>query len=426
MSVRRTRALTAVAAIMMVASACGSSSKSAGTSNTSSAGGNTASAPGVTATSITLGFLSSITGPAAPEYVNYQKGAQARLDLQNDKGGINGRKLQLVSSDDGGSPTQNLTAAQGLVGKGVFGVIAGTPFLFGGYRYFQQQGVPVTGGGYDGPEWGQQPNTNMFSTTGNSSPDFEKAQFNTLAINFFKSQGATNVASLGYGDSPSSAGAAKGFSEAAKSQGLKAGYLNNSIPFGSVNATPLVLAMKQAGVDGGFFAMDNNTNFAIIQVARQNGLTLKVPLLATGYGQSLLDEPPAVQAGQGAYFISEGPPLKNPAEQKFRAALQKYAGFSGIPGFDWYEGWTNADLMIKGLEVAGKNPTRQSFITNLRNVTGYDAEGLLPNAIDLSLANFGKAPEKVCGWYAKLQGTQFVPVPSDGSATCGTRITSLG
>jgi branched-chain amino acid transport system substrate-binding protein len=82
--------------------------------------------------------------------------------------------------------------------------------------------------------------------------------------------------------------------------------------------------------------------------------------------------------------------------------------------------------MVKGLEVAGKNPTRQSFITNLRNVTGYDAEGLLPNAIDLSLANFGKAPNKVCGWYAKLQGTQFVPVPSDGSATCGTRITSLG
>jgi branched-chain amino acid transport system substrate-binding protein len=423
-TIRRFRGLAAAAVTLVLAAGCSSSAKTSSTAKAPS--GNTASAPGVTPTSITLGFLSSITGPAAPEYVNYQKGAQARLDQQNAKGGINGRKLQLVSSDDGGSPTQNLTAAQGLVGKGVFAVIAGTPFLFGGYRYFQQQGVPVTGGGYDGPEWGQQPNINMFSTTGNLLPDYEKAAFNTQVPTFFKEQGATNVAGLGYGDSPSSSGAAKGFTEAAKAQGLKAGYLNNSIPFGSVNATPVVLAMKQAGVDGAFFAMDNNTNFTLISVAKQNGLTFKVPLLATGYGQSLLDEPSAVQAAQGAYFISEGPPLNNPAEQKFRAALQKYAGFSGIPGFDWYEGWTNADLMLKGLEVAGKNPTRQSFITNLHNVTGYDADGLLPNAIDLSLSGFGKAPNKVCTWYAKLQGTQFVPVPSDGSPTCGTRITALG
>jgi hypothetical protein len=34
--------------------------------------------------------------------------------------------------------------------------------------------------------------------------------------------------------------------------------------------------------------------------------------------------------------------------------------------------------MIKGLEVAGKNPTRQSFITNLHNVTGYDADACFP------------------------------------------------
>jgi branched-chain amino acid transport system substrate-binding protein len=114
--------------------------------------------------------------------------------------------------------------------------------------------------------------------------------------------------------------------------------------------------------------------------------------------------------------------LDSKPEKDFRAALQKYQGFSGVPGFDWYEGWTNMDLMIKGLEVAGKNPTRQSFITNLRTVSGYDADGLLPNPIDFGLAAFGKSPAKTCGWYAKLQGTTFVPVPSDGKPVCGTPI----
>jgi branched-chain amino acid transport system substrate-binding protein len=409
--------------MLVVAAACSSSSKSSsGSSNTNAPAGNTASGPGVSANTIAIGFISSVVGVAAPNEINHPKGAQARIDQQNAQGGINGRKLQMVTEDDGGSVTQNLSAAQSLVSKNVFGIIAGTPFLFASFRYLQQQGVPVVGGGYDGPEWNQLPNTNMFSITGPNVPDFQQQAQNTGVSTFFKSQGATNVASLGYGISPSSSASAKGTATAVKAAGLKAGYLNTSIPFGGVNVGPIVLGMKQAGVDAAWLAMNNNTNFAIITAAKQNGLDLKVPLSATGYGQSLFDDPNAVQTGQGAYFNAWGPPLDSKPEKDLRAALQKYAGFSGIPGFDWYEGWTNMDLMIKGLEVAGKNPTRQSFMTNLRNVTSYDAGGLLPNPVDYSLAAFGKAPPKTCVWYAKLQGNTFVPIPSDGKPTCGTPI----
>jgi branched-chain amino acid transport system substrate-binding protein len=419
-------AAAAVAVMVIVAGACGSSSKSSSSSSAgSSPAGNTASAPGISSGTVTVGFVSSVVGVAGPNFVNYPKGAQARIDQQNAQGGINGRKLQMVLADDAGSVNQNLTAAQSLASKNVFGIIAGTPFMFASYRYLQQQGIPVVGGGYDGPEWNQLPNTNMFSVLGPNVPDFQKQAENTAFPTFLKSLGATNVASLGYGVSPSSSASAKGTAEAAKASGLKAGYLNTSIPFGSVNVTSVVLGMKQAGVDSVWLAMDNNTNFAILSTSKQNGLDLKVPVAATGYGQSVLDDPTAAQTAQGAYFISEGPPLDSKAEKDFRAALQKYAGFSGVPGFDWYQGWTNMDLMIKGLEVAGKNPTRQSFITNLRNVTSYDAGGLLPNSIDLSLAAFGKAPPKSCQWYAKLQGTTFVPIPSDGSTVCGTPLTAL-
>jgi branched-chain amino acid transport system substrate-binding protein len=424
--IRLAKAVSVIAVTVMVAGACSSSSKSPGGSagGTTTPSGNTASAPGISPGTITVGFLSSVVGVAASADMNYPKGLQARVDQQNDRGGINGRKIQVVTADDGGSIPQDLAAAQSLVSKNIFGIIAGTPFFFASYRYLQQQGIPVVGGGFDGPEWNQQPNTNMFSVTGPNIPDFEKQALNTVGPTFFKMQGATNVASLGYGISPSSSASAKGTSEAVKASGLKAGYLNTSIPFGGVNVTPVVLAMKQAGVDAAWLPMDNSTNFAIISTAKQNGLDLKVPVLATGYGQSVLDDPNALQTGQGAYFTAYGPPLDSQPEKDFRAALQKYQGFSGIPGFDWYEGWTNMDLMIKGLEVAGKNPTRQSFMDNLRTVTSYNAGGLLPNSVDFSLAAFGKPAAKTCTWYAKLQGTTFVPVPSDGKPVCGTPITA--
>src|ERR1700736_492849 len=90
-----------------------------------------------------------------------------------------------------------------------------------------------------------------------------------------------------------------------------------------------------------------------------------------------------------------------------QAAFAKYANFTGVPGFDWYQGWLSADLMIKGLQVGGVNPTRTSFIDGLRKVTDYDAGGLLPNKSDFSLAAFGTTPATLCGYYMVLKGNAF-------------------
>ena len=76
------------------------------------------------------------------------------------------------------------------------------------------------------------------------------------------------------------------------------------------------------------------------------------------------------------YFVNlyQAVQLNTPATQQFTNALKTYANYTGIPGFDYAQGWLAADLMIKGLEGAGQNPTRQSFITNLSKVTSYNAE----------------------------------------------------
>src|ERR1019366_8745490 len=112
---------------------------------------------------IVIGYITDETGAASSTYINAVQGAQARIDAQNAIGGVDGHKLELVAEDDQSTPTGNSTAAHLLVSKGAFGIIEDNSGAFGSSRYLNQLGVPVVGASVDGPEWGEQPNTNMFS-----------------------------------------------------------------------------------------------------------------------------------------------------------------------------------------------------------------------------------------------------------------------
>jgi hypothetical protein len=101
-----------------------------------------------------------------------------------------------------------------------------------------------------------------------------------------------------------------------------------------------------------------------------------------------------------------------------QAAFKQYENFTGVPGFDWAQGYTSADLLIKGLQVAGQNPTRASFISNLRQVSSYDAGGLLPTPVNFSKPT--AIPTTSCAYYDQLVGNQFVLVTP--KPVCGTLI----
>ena len=87
-------------------------------------------------------------------------------------------------------------------------------------------------------------------------------------------------------------------------------------------------------------------------------------------------------------------------------------------------GWEVANLTIEGLQVAGKNPTRASVITNLRKVTSWSDEGLSPAPIDFK--DFGKAPATECATYVQFVNKKFVPFPKDGKPFCGKLIPGSG
>ena len=94
-----------------------------------------------------------------------------------------------------------------------------------------------------------------------------------------------------------------------------------------------------------------------------------------------------------------------------------------IPDFGLQGSYLAADLMVKGLQVAGQNPTRQSFINNLRQVTDYTANGILPGAT--SFANFGTPqmiPQSTCQQFVQLVNGTFVSANPNGKPVCAPPI----
>jgi branched-chain amino acid transport system substrate-binding protein len=386
------------------------------TSSAGAASGLKASAPGITPTTITVGLVTSLTGSDASGSAGILQSFKARIDLQNAEGGVDGRKINFVTEDDESQSSDNATAAAAELSKGVFAIDDNSPFTYGAATPLQQQGIPVVGGGYDAFEWTEATYTNMFSTSYGVFGGTQQPRY-TVNPTLLKKAGAKKFAVLGYSISPSSAGAAANEAVSLKQAGFQVPYLDTSLPFGTVNVTATALAMKAAGVDSMVAEIDGNTELALITAGEQTGIKWKYVVLATGYGSQWLSNPTAVADSQKLYFgVLQTPvELHTPGTIAEQGAFKKYAGFTGVPDFGWTEGWESAGLLIEGLQVAGKNPTRQSFITNLRKVTSWNDNGLL--AVPINFEHTTTPVKTLCGWTTQLVGHKFVPTSTVPACT---------
>jgi len=370
---------------------------------------------------ITIALVTSETGFAASEFSGAADAFNARIALQNSMGGVHGHKLVGIVLDDGTSATQVVSAVQSALSKGAIGIVSDSALFFLAAKYPQEAGVPVTGTDLDGPEWGEQPYTNMFAAdTGSDDPSFP---INTMVASFVKAHGGTVLGSYGLSVSPDSVREATAVAEAFQREGGQVGVLDTTVPFGSVDFTAAALVAKQKGVNALAPVMTDSSEFAVATAYQQAGIKPKVVVLSTGYEQDVIHSA-AWQALQGAYFTSYFRPfsLPNAGTMQMQSALEKYAHFtaSDFPNDAQYRAWVSADLMIKGLLAAGDNPTSAEVVKALRGITAYNANGLLPYTLDFSTA-FGHDPAQgQCAWFMLAKKNGFVP--SSTQAWCGKNI----
>jgi len=381
-------------------------------------------APGITPDSVKIGFITSKTGPAASTSGNSDAGCKARVGRANAAGGVNGRKVDVVYADD--QTSANLVEAQSLVENDhVYAVINDSAVAFLSYRWLLDHNVPLIGGGFDGNYYGAPGNEKVISAFGNSPP--VAGIQTTLTTSIMKALGATKVAALGYGVSPSSVANVKSFMQyAVPAVHLKPVYTNTSIDFGTADVGPLALGMKNAGADSAYYAMDLSTNLALAQALQQNGVKMKAEFMATGYGQALLDQPVAKSLGPEIVLSAPWAPveIKSTATKRFQADLQKYAGYTGVPDFGVYTGYITCDLAILGLEKQGDNLDPSTFAEDLRSVGTFNPGGGLGcRDANLSLDTYGKAvptsgkQQKACQWALQVKDGKFVVLKPKGSKT---------
>jgi branched-chain amino acid transport system substrate-binding protein len=108
--------LTAVVGlgVLLIAGCDNKKADKAGPAGSGSAPADKPASPGVTATEIKIGQSMPYSGPASA-YGVLGKGAAAYFKMVNDKGGIHGRKLNLISLDDAYTPAKAVENVRKLV-----------------------------------------------------------------------------------------------------------------------------------------------------------------------------------------------------------------------------------------------------------------------------------------------------------------------
>jgi branched-chain amino acid transport system substrate-binding protein len=405
-----------LAAVLVLVVGCSSSSKSgssattsassSGTSGSAGSAGSAGGSGGGGAKTVTVGVLTDMTGVSAAGFLTFPKGIQAGIGVAKSEG----YNVNYVLADTGSTPSGALIAAQRLVEQDhVFAVLGASSLFFAAAPYLLSHGVPVVGAGIDGPEWIT--DRNMFSVVG--TQDYTKVYSQSGEV--FKKLGVTNLASIGY-PIPSSEDTAKATATSAEMAGIKVGYLNTTLPLGSTNVGPLVLAMKDAGINGLNPDIITNSSFAIVEGLKQEGVQLKAAELAEGYGGDLVQGGPgAAQAAQGVYFGVGYQPVEmhTAATEKFQSALSTYAGVSGDPTFSEYYGYLSVDALVRGLMAAGSSPSQASFINAMLAMTNYQGLGLWGgHSISWAMADRGQVSgADNCIWITQYEGSTFNLVP---------------
>ncbi|MCK9920642.1 ABC transporter substrate-binding protein [Frankia sp. AgPm24] len=375
-------------------------------------------APGVTRNEVRVGLIYPDSGVFARTFTPTRAGIDARFGAVNAAGGVNGRKITYDWEDDQGRLDTNGVVARDLIEtKNVFAIMEASPVSTGSADYLANLNVPVTGLAAE-PVWSQ--HRNMF-TVQYTSNAVDPRQSVTTFGKFIREQGGTQALIV-----LDPAGLALSTTIAKQ---VQASLRSADIPFTTVEAdeTPTASQLDRIAqklLSGGINTLVSTMTIEgftqIVAGAHQRGARPKVILSGSQtVNDNLLRTYGAQLAGLTTYAARSVDP-RDPAVAAYQANLTRYSPELQAQGDTLARiGYMTADMIVRGLREAGPCPTRASFVSGLRAVKGYTAEGLTP-AVDFE-QDFGKLT--VCYPFIRVNAAG-TGVETISDNYCGERITS--
>jgi branched-chain amino acid transport system substrate-binding protein len=369
MAMRRTRragwlfaAALALLALALVGAGCG---------RDDNGGGGGGGAPGVTKDTIKLGGSYPFSGPASA-YGTIGRAAKAHFDWVNSKGGVNGRKIEFKTLDDGYDPARAVSNARRLVTQDkVFALFntLGTANNLAIWDYTKQQKVPQVYVATGGSEFGEDPDKHP-QTIG-WQPDYVSEA--KAYAEFLKKEKPNAKVAVLYQNDSFGENLTGGFEDAIKGSNIKV-VAKESYEVTDPSVAPQVSKLAGSGADTFLDVTTPKPGAqAIGAVAKSDWRPLHI-LNNVAASKTLVLEPVGLKAAQGIvstnYLKDPQDPKwdSDPSMREFKTQLKKFAPkLNPDEPFNAY-GWAAADTMVKALEQAGPDLTRDKLMHAVRNM----------------------------------------------------------
>jgi branched-chain amino acid transport system substrate-binding protein len=325
------------------------------------------STPGITKDSIRIGSCSALSGPASFLGMQTQIGALAYFHTVNDRDGIHGRKINVVSFDDGYDPDKTTGCFDRLEKEGVFamGFFVGTPTAVKYVPMAEKAKIPVVGL-FTGAQVLYEPLKHYIVSVRASYFDETREQVDHL----WQARGIRKIGVI-YQDDAFGTTVLEGVEKALTTHGSKPVALG-TFPRNTLEVAESLKAVRAANPEAVIVVGPYAPVAAILKQAHATGwnpLFLTVSFVGT---EGLIRA--AGSDAEGMIITQVVPSYDRtelPTVQLYRDALNRYMGGTP-PSFVSFEGFVDAMVIAEGLKRAGPEPTREKFISAIESIHDQD------------------------------------------------------
>ena len=328
---------------------------------------------GVTPNRILLGQAAVFSGPAAQLGIQMRNGIKAYLDHVNEKGGVHGRRIELITEDDRYEPSVAPSATKKLLeDHKVFALLGyvGTPTGVAHLPVLTAAKVPLVGM-FTGAEALRVPfNRYVFHVRASYYDETEKI------VEQVVSTGGKKIAVFYQNDAYGEAGR-KGTELALERRKMKI-HAQGTVERNTVAVEAAAKTIHASQPDAVVMVSAYTSIAAFVRAMQKMGSG------ATFYNVSFVGSKALADAlgkdGVGV-AISQVVPFPwatgVPVVKEYQQVAKK-SGFTDY-NFSALEGYLTAKVMVEGLRRAGKNLTREGFIDTMEKMGDVDLGGFFVN-----------------------------------------------
>ena len=329
-----------------------------------------ASDVGVTESEITLGEVSTISGPVPGLGQTAVNGTRAYLEYINaTRGGVCGRQLRLLVGDDRLDAGANRSEHQRLM-PSVLAFVGGWSVEdAGGASVLNGTNIPDVGLAISDQRNGL---ANNFST---SPIPLDGSSGTREILEYMRDTYGLTRAAVVWGNQAVARQRAEGYVRDLQSMGLT--VLQREVAITQTDYTAVAQDIANDQSDFLITALEITGISRLAKSLQQVGYVPEVPFYgAQVYGTAFLqlagDAANGAIVGLGHSILEDD----TPEMDTFREWYQRVNPGQVIDFFS-FQGWAAGAMLVQALEEAGPSPTRDSVMARLQTYTTFDADGII-------------------------------------------------